>query len=79
MTQQHGSEGRGQIEVTVSPDEEGVAPEDHYKHFGKALQKAVDQAADAWGPGNHGANVHMSVVFKKTNPGEIIGYKIILG
>lgn len=79
MTREKRNQGRGQIEVTLSIHEHRLVPDDHFKNFGKALQKAVDEAADAWGPGDHTANIQMAVTFRKVNPGEIGGYKIVLG
>jgi hypothetical protein len=70
---------RNQIIVDVGADEEGLMAGEHFRNFGVALQRAVDQAADTWGPGTHTASVQLVVSFRKVNPGEIGGYRVIFG
>ena len=74
-----GNGERNQIIVNVGVDEEGLRRGEHFHNFGQALQRAVDQAADTWGPGTHTASLQLVVTFRKVNPGEIGGYRIVLG
>jgi hypothetical protein len=74
-----GNGERNQIIVDVGVDEEGLRRGEHFHNFGVALQQAVNDAADQWGPGTHTASLQLVVTFRKVNPGEIGGYRIVLG